>query len=83
MVFKALDLRTLSFKPEEFAEYSMICSEELIESAIHVLIQFSMKTNIHDKLIEDFLFNISVMNSKEIHIARLKFIVLKFLVGND
>ena len=58
---KMIDIKTLTFTPNEFVESSMICNEELINSALNVIYT-------------DFFYKILNNKNEELHIKRLKFI---------
>lgn len=71
---KIIDLKTLTFKPDEFIESSMICSEELITSTLKVMYEFSVKWDLKEKFYIDFFYKILNNRNDELHIKRLKFI---------
>lgn len=71
---KIIDLKTLTFKPDEFIESSMICSEELITSTLKVMYEFSVKGDLKEKFYIDFFYKILNNRNDELHIKRLKFI---------
>lgn len=71
---KAIDFKTLAFKPDEFTESSMICNEELINGALNVLYEFSLKWELKEKFYTDFFYKILNNKNDELHIKRLKFI---------
>ena len=71
---KMIDIKTLTFTPNEFIESSMICSEELINSALNVIYKFSVELGLKEKFYTDFFYKILNNKDEEIHIKRLKFI---------
>lgn len=79
MVSKGLDINTGEFKPEEFSEYSFICSEDLIITSIRVLSSLSGKLGLADNFITDFLYHLTQYKGEDIGAIRLKFICISLL----
>ena len=79
MVRKGLDVKTREFQPDEFIDYSSICSEDLIITTIRVLSSLSGKLGLADKFITDFVYPLSQYKGEDMGANRLKFIVFTLL----
>lgn len=79
MVSKGLDINTREFKPDEFSEYSFICSEDLIIATIRVLSSLAGKLGLADKFITDFVYPLSQYKGEDMGAIRLKFICISIL----
>ena len=79
MVRKGLNLQTREFQPDEFIEYSSICSEDLLIMSIRVLSSLSGKLVLADKFITDFVYPLSQYNGEDMGAIRLKFIIFTLL----
>lgn len=79
MVSKGLDINTREFQPEEFSEYSFICSEDLIIASIRVLSSLSGKLGLADNFITDFLYPLTQYKGEDMGAIRLKFICVSLL----
>ena len=80
MVRKGLNAETRDFQPDEFTDYSSICSEDLIIATIRVLSSLSGKLGLADKFITDFVYPLSQYQGKDMGANRLKFIVFTLLI---
>lgn len=67
------------FHPEKFAEYSSICSEDLLIMSIRVLSSLSERLGLSDKFITDFVYPLSQYNGEDMCAIRLKFIIFTIL----
>lgn len=79
MVRKGLNLKTREFQPDEFTEYSSICSEDLLIMSIRVLSYLSERLGLSDKFITDFVYPLFQYNSEDMGAIRLKFIIFTLL----
>lgn len=79
MVRKGLDVKTREFQPDEFTDYSSICSEDLIITTIRVLSSLSGKLGLADKFITDFVYPLSQYKGEDMGANRLKFIIFSIL----
>ena len=79
MVRKGLDVKTREFQPDEFTEYSSICSEDLLIMSIRVLSSLAGKLALADKFITDFVYPLSQYNGEDMGAIRLKFIIFTLL----
>ena len=79
MVRKGLDVKTREFQPDEFTDYSSICSEDLIITTIRVLSSLSGKLGLVDKFITDFVYPLSQYKGEDMGSNRLKFIIFTLL----
>ena len=79
MVRKGLNIKTREFQPDEFSEFSFICSEDLIIMSIRVLSCLSNKLRLSDKFITDFLYPITQYEGADMSAIRLKFICVSLL----
>ena len=79
MVRKGLEVKTKEFQPDEFTDYSSICSEDLIITTIRVLSSLSGKLGLADKFITDFVCPLSQYKGVEVGHNRLKLIVFTLL----
>ena len=80
MVRKGLNVETRGFQPDEFTDYSSICSEDLITATIRVLSSLSGKLGLADKFITDFVYPLSQYQGEDMVANRLKFIVFTLLI---
>lgn len=80
MVRKGLNVETRDFQPDEFTDYSFICSEDLIIATIRVLSSLSGKLGLADKFITDFVYPLSQYQGEDMGVNRLKFIVFTLLI---
>lgn len=80
MVRKGLKVETRDFQPDEFIDYSSICSEDLIIATIRVLSSLSGKLGLADKFITDFVYPLSQYQGEDMGANRLKFIVFTLLI---
>lgn len=80
MVRKGLNVETREFQPDEFNDYSSICSEDLIIATIRVLSSLSGKLGLADKFITDFVYPLSQYQGEDMGANRLKFIVFTLLI---
>lgn len=80
MVRKGLNAETRDFQPDEFTDYSSICSEDLIIVTIRVLSSLSGKLGLADKFITDFVYPLSQYQGEDMGANRLKFIVFTLLI---
>lgn len=79
MVRKGLNVRTREFQPDEFTEYSSICSEDLLNMSIRVLSSLAGKLGLADKFITDFVYPLSQYKGEDMGAIRLKFIIFTLL----
>lgn len=79
IVRKALNVKTREFQPDEFTEYSSICSEDLLIMSIRVLSSLTGKLGLPDKFITDFLCPIIQYEGDDMGAIRLKFIIFTLL----
>ena len=79
MVRKGLDVKTREFQPDEFTDYSSICSEDLLIMSIRVLSSLAGKLGLADKFITDFVYPLSQYNGEDMGAIRLKFIIFTLL----
>lgn len=79
MVRKGLDVKTREFQPDEFTDYSSICSEDLIITTILVLSSLSGKLGLADNFITDFVYPLSQYKGEDMGSNRLKFIIFTLL----
>lgn len=79
MVRKGLNVQTREFQPDEFIEYSSICSEDLLIISIRVLSSLSGRLGLADKFITDFVYPLSQYNGEDMGAIRLKFIIFTLL----
>lgn len=79
MVRKGLNAQTREFQPDEFTDYSSICSEDLIITTIRVLSSLSGKLGLADNFITDFVYPLSQYTGEDMGANRLKFIVFTLL----
>lgn len=80
MVRKGLNAEIRDFQPDEFTDYSSICSEDLIIVTIRVLSSLSGKLGLADKFITDFVYPLSQYQGEDMGANRLKFIVFTLLI---
>lgn len=80
MVRKGLNAETRDFQPDEFTDYSSICSEDLIIATIRVLSSLSEKLGLADRFITDFVYPLSQYQGEDMGANRLKFIVFTLLI---
>lgn len=79
MVRKGLNVKTREFQPDEFNEYSSICSEDLLIMSIRVLSSLAGKFGLADKFITDFVYPLSQYKGEDMGAIRLKFIIFTLL----
>ena len=79
MVRKGLNVQIREFQPDEFIEYSSICSEDLLIMSIRVLSSLSGRLGLADKFITDFVYPLSQYNGEDMGAIRLKFIIFTVL----
>ena len=71
---KMIDIKMLTFKPEEFIDFSMICNEELINSSLNIIYKLSVELGIKENFYMNFFYKILNNKNDELHVKRLKFI---------
>lgn len=79
LIRKGLNSKSWIFHPEQFTEFSGICSEDLIIMSIRVLSSLSERLGLSDKFITDFIYPISQYKGEDMTANRLKFIVFTIL----
>lgn len=79
LVRKGLNSKSWIYHPEQFTEFSGICSEDLIIMSIRVLSSLSERLGLSDKFITDFIYPISQYKGEDMTANRLKFIVFTIL----
>ena len=79
MTRKGLSSKSWIFHPEKFAEYSSICSEDLLIMSIRVLSSLSERLELSDKFITDFVYPLSQYNGEDMGAIRLKNIIFTIL----
>lgn len=79
MTRKGLNSKSWIFHPEKFAEYSSICSEDLLIMSIRVLSSLSERLELSDKFITDFVYPLSQYNGEDMGAIRLKNIISTIL----
>ena len=79
LVRKGLNSKSWVYQPEQFTEFSGICSEDLIIMSIKVLSSLSERLGLSDKFITDFIYPISQYKGEDMTANRLKFIVFTLL----
>ena len=79
LVRKGLNSKSWIYYPEQFTEFSEICSEDLIIMSIRVLSSLSERLGLSDKFITDFIYPISQYKGEDMTANRLKFIVFTLL----
>lgn len=79
MVRKGLNIETRYFQPDEFTDYSSICSEDLIVMSIRVLQSLLERLELSDKFITDFIYPLAQYKGEDMGANRLKFIIFSIL----
>ena len=82
LVRKGLNSKSWIYHPEQFTEFSGICSEDLIIMSIRVLSSLSERLGLSDKFITDFIYPITQYKGEDMTANRLKFIVFTILSLN-
>lgn len=79
LIRKGLNSKSWIYYPDQFTEFSGICSEDLIIMSIRVLSSLSERLGLSDKFITDFIYPISQYKGEDMTANRLKFIVFTIL----
>lgn len=79
LVRKGLNSKSWIYHPEQFTEFSGICTEDLIIMSIRVLSSLSERLGLSDKFITDFIYPISQYKGEDMTANRLKFTVFTIL----